>query len=84
MTNTYFRALARTMLILASLVVGVLNGSPLSAPILILAAYLLCVLVRQGRAAVNLYEAERLRRATSVRPADLRVENIPADWGMAR
>lgn len=48
MTNTQ-RAAARLSLIFSALVAGVLNGSPLAAPVLILAAYLLCVLVTQGQ-----------------------------------
>lgn len=59
MTNLY-----RLLLILASVVAGVLNGSVLAAPVLIFMVYLLCVLVRQGRTAMDLYYAERLRRLT--------------------
>jgi len=57
------RYLARLSLILAALLAGVLNGSPLAAPVLIFMVYLLAVLVRQGRAAVTLIEQERLRIA---------------------
>jgi len=57
------RYLARLSLILAALFAGVLNGSPLAAPVLIFMVYLLAVLVRQGRAAVTLIEQERLRIA---------------------
>lgn len=61
MTNTTTRALARTILILAAVVAGILNGSVLAAPVLIFMVYLLCVLVRQGQQAVTLIEEERLR-----------------------
>ena len=57
------RYLARLSLISAALLAGVLNGSPLAAPVLIFATYLVTVLVRQGRAAVTLIEEERLRLA---------------------
>lgn len=44
MTNLY-----RFLLIFSAIAAGVLNGSPLAAPVLILAEYLLCVLVAQGQ-----------------------------------
>lgn len=59
MTNLY-----RLLLILASVVAGVVNGSVLAGPVLIFMVYLLCVLVRQGRLATDLYYAERQRRLT--------------------
>jgi hypothetical protein len=59
------RYLARLSLILAALLAGVLNGSPLAAPVLIFMVYLVTVLVRQGRAAVTLIEEERLRIANA-------------------
>lgn len=60
MTNLQ-RAAARLSLIFSALVAGVLNGSPLAAPILILTAYLLCVLVDQAHTAAALYQAQRLK-----------------------
>jgi len=59
------RYLARLSLVLAALLAGVLNGSPLAAPVLIFMVYLVAVLVRQGRAAVTLIEEERLRIANA-------------------
>lgn len=53
MTNLY-----RFLLILASLVAGVLNGSAVAAPILIFMVYLLCVLKAQADKAWTLYHAE--------------------------
>lgn len=54
MTNLY-----RLLLILAAVVAGILNGSVLAAPVLIFMVYLLCVLVRLGREAQELYWHER-------------------------
>ena len=59
------RYLARLSLISAALLAGILNGSPLAAPVLLVAVYLVAVLVRQGRAAVTLIEEERLRIANA-------------------
>jgi hypothetical protein len=56
MTNLY-----RLLLVLAAVVAGVLNGSPLAAPVLIFMAYLLAVLVHQGQSAMHLYYLERHR-----------------------
>lgn len=56
MTNLY-----RLLLILAAVVAGVLNGSVLAAPVLILMAYMLCVLVRQAHIAHDLYLTHRLK-----------------------
>lgn len=60
MTNTQ-RAAARLALIFAAVVVGILNGSVLAAPALILMVYLLCVLVRQAHIAHDLYLTHRLK-----------------------
>lgn len=57
------RAAARTTLILMAVMAGILNGSPLAAPVLLFAVYLVTVLVRQGQAAVNLIEEERAHLA---------------------
>jgi hypothetical protein len=54
MTNLY-----RLSLIFSAVVAGVLNGSPLAAPVLIFMAYLVCVLVRVGQQAQHLYWLER-------------------------
>jgi len=56
MTNLY-----RFLLIFAALVAGVLNGSPLAAPVLILATYFLCLLVRHAQRAQALYTRQRIR-----------------------
>lgn len=60
MTNTH-RTFARLGLILAAVLAGVLNGSPLAAPVLILMVYLLAVLVTQGEDFIHAV-APRLRR----------------------
>jgi len=60
MTNLY-----RLLLILAAVVAGVLNGSPLAAPVLIFTVYLLCVLVRQAQIAHDLYLRHRLKELTN-------------------
>jgi len=56
MTNLY-----RFLLIFASLIAGVLNGSPLAAPVLIFMVYLLAVLVRQAQFAQEIYTARRIK-----------------------
>lgn len=61
--NKSARWASRVGLTLAAIFAGILNGSVLAAPVLIFMAYLLCILVRQGRAAVTLIEDERLRLA---------------------
>lgn len=55
------KTLARLSLISAAVVAGVLNGSPLAAPVLILMVYLLGVLVTQGEDFINAV-APRIRR----------------------
>lgn len=60
MTNTQ-RAFARLGLILGALLAGVLNGSPLAAPVLIFMVYLLCILRAQAHKAWSLYYAEVAR-----------------------
>ena len=60
MTNSQ-RALARLGLILAALIVGILNGSVLAAPVLIFVAYLLSILVRQAQVAQALYTERRIK-----------------------
>ncbi len=61
MTNTQ-RAMARIGLIFAALIAGVLNGSVIAAPALMLVAYLLALLVRYGQEAVDKFERERFNR----------------------
>lgn len=51
--NKSARWASRTGLVLAALLAGVLNGSPLAAPVLLLMVYLLSVLVTQGTDLVN-------------------------------
>lgn len=63
--NKSARWASRVGLTLAAITAGILNGSVLAAPVLIFMVYLLCILVRNGRAAVTLIEEERLRRATN-------------------
>lgn len=55
------KTLARISLIFAAAVAGVLNGSPLAAPVLIFMVYLLCVLVTQGEDFIHAI-APRVRR----------------------
>lgn len=54
--------MARLGLIFAALVAGVLNGSVIAAPALMLVAYLLALLVRYGQEAVDKFERERFNR----------------------
>lgn len=46
----------------ASLLGGILNGSPLAAPVLIMMVFLLAILVRYGQRAGNLYMSEQSRK----------------------
>lgn len=64
MTNTQ-RAASRLALILAAVVVGILNGSVLAAPVLILAVYLLCILVRQAQLAHEIYANHRIKELSN-------------------
>lgn len=79
MTNTQ-RAAARLALITAAVMAGILNGSVLAAPVLIFMVYLLAVLVQQSQQAARIYYAEK-HRGHVAQLADLRPENIPANWG---
>ena len=64
MTNTQ-RTFARLGLILAAVIAGILNGSVLAAPVLILMVYLLSVLVHQARVAQELYTAHRIKELSN-------------------
>lgn len=65
MTNMQ-RAAARLSLILAAVMAGFLNGSPLAAPVLLLTAYALSALVHYGQRAQYLYWKERARNAAAL------------------
>jgi hypothetical protein len=64
MTNTQ-RAAARLALIFAAVMAGILNGSPLAAPVLIFMVYLLAVLVRQAQFAHEIYVHHRIKELSN-------------------
>lgn len=60
MTNLY-----RFLLIFSAVAAGVLNGSPVAAPVLIFMVYLLAVLVRQAQFAHEIYLHHRIKELSN-------------------